>query len=559
MRKGPLYFVASVSLSVTSMKTVAPLTVARHQTRTTPIVTQSGRRPRPTMASLQMVPPADNNLEQEEKVEKEDSTLFEEGEKLNGNGNSTSFILSSNGSDSDSQSETSSVVNDGSTVSKRKMLQFAIPALGIYLSSPLLSNIDNAFVGKMVGTKGLAALSPATLCIDQMIYLFSFLSRATTGLVSRAYGSHDEETQRKIAAAEAASAPLTVSVLAGVALSVYYFLCTPKLLAVLNVTPALMPSAASYIYWRGSIAWAALAQGVCLSVLMATRDTITPLKIIALAAGVNIVGDFLFCVWPMKWGVAGAAAATAFATLFSAVEMIRGLKAKGILPKVRLPTRKELSSLTEFTGPLLAITITRLIGFVSMQRTAMGLGVKELAAYQLSINLVIFFLLFAEPLSQVSQTQLPALIDAGDGQKIKANFKSVLSLGAMTALLIGAVAGSTLFFGSSLFSSDPVVQTLAKQASPSVFVTVATAIFAVVVDGANLASKDFGFMLTQGLATMIMQLVLLRTWCTSLSGVFATFTLRLGSYAVISLLRTLMGKGAVGRVIRGSTVVQPKR
>ena len=71
--------------------------------------------------------------------------------------------------------------------SKREMLKFAIPALGIYLSNPLLSNIDNAFVGRTVGAVGLAALSPATLCIDQALYMFSFLSRASTGLTSRAY------------------------------------------------------------------------------------------------------------------------------------------------------------------------------------------------------------------------------------------------------------------------------------------------------------------------------------------------------------------------------------
>lgn len=453
------------------------------------------------------------------------------------------------------QRSVSSPSTDTDTPSKRKMLRFLVPALGIYLANPLLSNIDNAFVGKMVGTKGLAALSPATICTDQMIYLFSFLSRATTGLVSRAYGSTDDPEQKKKAAGMAGSAPLTVALISGVGLSIFYAFCTPMLLSFLKVTPSLRPAAASYIYWRGSIAWAALAQGVSLSIMMATRDAITPLKIVALAAGVNVIGDALLCVWPLQWGVAGAAAATAFATLFSAAEMVRGIKARGIFPKVRLPTREELISLTEFTGPLLAITITRLIGFVSMQRAAMALGVKELAAYQLSINLVIFFLLFGEPLSQLSQTQLPALIDAHDAPKVKANFKSVLTLGSITAFAVGAVAGSALFFGSSLFSSDPIVQNLARQASPSVFATVATAVFAVVVDGANLASKDFGFMLTQGLTTMVVQLVLLKTWCSSLSDIFFTFTLRLGSYAVISLIRTALGRGSLGRALRSSAIL----
>ena len=362
--------------------------------------------------------------------------------------------------------------------SKREMLGFAIPALGIYLANPLLSNIDNSFVGKTVGTQGLAALSPATICTDQMLYLFSFLSRATTGLVSRAYGQDLDEKDKQQAAATAGSAPLTVSLATGILLSVFYAFFTPHMLRMLHVTPSLQGSAASYIYWRGAIAWAALAQSVSLSVMMATRDAMTPLKIIGLAAGVNVIGDFLLYVWPLQWGVAGAAAATSFGTLFSSFFMIRALKKKSILPKIRLPTRKELLGLTEFTGPLLAITVTRLIGFVNMQRRAMMLGVKETAAYQLSINLVIFFLLFGEPLSQLSQTQLPALIDSKDGPSIRANLKSILILGACTALGIASIAALTLSFGSPLFSSDLAVQALAKDAAPSVFMTVATAIFA---------------------------------------------------------------------------------
>ena len=85
--------------------------------------------------------------------------------------------------------ENYTITTSSSSSSKREMLSFAIPALGIYLCNPLLSNMDNAFVGQTMGTVGLAALSPATIGIDQMLYLFNFLGRATTGIVTRAYFS----------------------------------------------------------------------------------------------------------------------------------------------------------------------------------------------------------------------------------------------------------------------------------------------------------------------------------------------------------------------------------
>ena len=89
--------------------------------------------------------------------------------------------------------------------SKRAMLRFALPALGIYLTNPLMSNIDNAFVGRTAGTQALAAMSPGTTLSDLLLMMFSFLGRATTGVVSRAYklkdGKGDTEAASKAASA----------------------------------------------------------------------------------------------------------------------------------------------------------------------------------------------------------------------------------------------------------------------------------------------------------------------------------------------------------------------
>lgn len=432
-----------------------------------------------------------------------------------------------------------------SSSSKREMMKFAIPALGIYLANPLLSNIDNAFVGKTVGTAGLAALSPATICTDQMLYLFSFLSRATTGLVSRAYGVDANKEKAR----EAGSPPLSVALACGVFLSIVYALFTPNMLTAFHVNESLRPSASSYIYWRGAIAWAALAQSVALSIMMATRDAITPLKIIGLASLFNVIGDAALCVWPVQWGCAGAAAATSAATLLSSSFMIRSLRKRNLLPSIRIPSKREFLSLLEFTGPLLAITLTRLAGFIAMQRSAMELGVQSLAAYQMCINLMIFFLLFGEPLSQLSQTQLPALIDQNNTNVIQKTYQSVLLLGALTSLGIGAVAFLSLQFGTHLFTSDAAVQALGKETAPALFLAVISAVFGVAVDGTMLASKDFGFMLTVGLGTFLAQVFLLQNYCTSLTHVFGTFTMRLGVYALLAMLRTRIGSGPLGRVM----------
>jgi len=473
--------------------------------------------------------------------------------------NSNGMSIRGGGQAAAAQETTKSSSTTSPSASKRQMLAFALPALGIFLVNPLLSNIDNAFVGRTVGPAGLAALSPATLCTDQVLYLFSFLARATTGLVARAYatadgeGSNGEEGNGRegnaAAARAAASAPLTTSLLVGLVLSGLYAVFTPTLLSRMRVDPTLLPQAASYVRWRGAIAWAALAQACCLQILLATRDALTPLKIVAAAAVLNVAGDYAFCVRPLRWGCAGAAAATSVATLLSSALMVRALRRKELLPTIRVPTRAEVGSLVEFMGPLMMITITRLLGFVYMQRAASRLGdVQSLAAFQICTNVVSFFLLFGEPLSQLSQTQLPALVDREDGEGLVANLRSVLTLGLGASLLVGGMAFGVARYLPGIFTADPAVRALAQAAAPSVFFMVANAILAVTVDGAMLASKDFGWMLFLGVSTFAAQVGVLSR-ATNLNAIFATFIFRLGVYGPACAIRAAMGRGAIGRAI----------
>ena len=467
------------------------------------------------------------------------------------NHQSALFSASSSTDDSDTSNN-----DDTSNASKREMLKFAIPALGIYLTNPLLSNIDNAFVGRTVGALGLAALSPATLCIDQALYLFSFLSRATTGLASRAYSStiNTSEKEAKSRMKDAASPAFSVSIFCGILLSLFYTFNASNILQILNVDSMLYTSATSYIHYRGIVSWAAMSQAVLLSLFMVAKDAITPLKIISAAAILNVIGDALFCVG-FKWGCGGAAAATSLATLLSSAWMVVALKKRDMMPQLKIPTRKECSSLMEFTGPLLAITLTRMAGFINMQKTAMTLGTESLAGYQLVMNLLTFYLLFGEPLSQLGQTKLPALIDGDKTKDAMATFKSIMTISVFAAAGVGGIAYLTALLGPGLFSSNVAVQQVAKSTAPTLFWAVAMTIMGIAVDGTMMASRDFGWMLGLGVSSFVMQAKLL-TYCHSVGDIVRTFTLRLGTYTVFSTARALLGFGNIGRAIRGEKKVE---
>jgi len=432
--------------------------------------------------------------------------------------------------------------------STREMLRFAVPALGISIANPLMSNIDNSFVGQIGGTQALAAMNPGTILSDYILYLFIFLPRATIGLVARAQMKGREGARQELGRA------LSAALVFGVAITGVMLVATPSILRLLGVAPALQPAAASYARIRGLVAWATLMQSVALSGLLATRDSITPLKVVLSAAALNFLGDWLLCKWPLRLGISGAAAATALSTLAGFALMLRALRAKGLLARPRLHTWAELAPLFEYARPLAVIILTRFLGLTSMALAAGNLGVVSQAAYQVLVNVLVLFGLCGEPLSQTAQTMLPKLLDAGPERSREARkaLKNLLFLACTVGLGIGSFSFIALQAGSGIFTSDPAVRTLVEGCL-MVPVCIASLIFAQMNDGTLLAAREFGFVIRVSVLTTAMQLAILFAvarfqW--GLSGIFLSLAFRYWMFGIASGVRTLSGFGPLGCALR---------
>lgn len=110
--------------------------------------------------------------------------------------------------------------------------KFALPCLGLWVSQPLLSLVDTAFVG-LSGTvsqsaSNLAALGPATTFFDGATYLFAFLNVATTNLYSSARAQKGEQSDQAEGVVRTAS---RVSLRCGIGLMVFLWAFARPLLA----------------------------------------------------------------------------------------------------------------------------------------------------------------------------------------------------------------------------------------------------------------------------------------------------------------------------------------
>jgi hypothetical protein len=110
--------------------------------------------------------------------------------------------------------------------------KFALPCLGLWVSQPLLSLVDTAFVG-LSGTvsqsaSNLAALGPATTFIDGATYLFAFLNVATTNLYSSARAQRGEQSDQAEGVVRTAN---RISFRCGVGLMIFLWAFARPLLA----------------------------------------------------------------------------------------------------------------------------------------------------------------------------------------------------------------------------------------------------------------------------------------------------------------------------------------
>jgi len=199
----------------------------------------------------------------------------------------------------------------------RKILNFAVPAIGVWLCSPLLSLIDTSSVGLLSGTAQQAALNPAVAVTDYGCLLVAFMYTATTNLVASVQETDTEASKPRTA--KMLINAMQISVYVGSALSTVLILSArPLLRAIIGndaIDPEVFAAAMRYVRIRALGMPAAVAIGSAQSACLGMKDVRSPLYVLFAAAVVNFIGDMLFVGRNNAW--LGGAAGAAWATVFS--------------------------------------------------------------------------------------------------------------------------------------------------------------------------------------------------------------------------------------------------
>jgi len=332
------------------------------------------------------------------------------------------------------------------TPTLRECFTFAIPALGIYASPPLLSLIDAAFVGRMASSVELAALGPAGSISDCASLPLLFLSIAATNLVAKSNAAGDEDGSRRVT-----RACLGMGAVGGLILALAVYTRSGPLSALYCGEKAgaaiLAPYCSSYVTIRSlalpAVVVSTIAQAVCIGI----KDTRTPMMAVLLASVLNFAGD-LILVPGLGLGIVGAAWATSASQICAAGLLLRVLAKRGLLrgadAKVEKEESADLLSVSTAAGEenhdvpsstaTLAHTIRSILSFVpflfvmsvkigmhnSCAAVAASLGGAPAAAHTALFAVAMLCFTFGDVGSSLSQAFLPAFVgEEEDGELLK--------------------------------------------------------------------------------------------------------------------------------------------
>lgn len=248
--------------------------------------------------------------------------------------------------------------------------------------------IDAVMVGRL-GTDALASIGLAGALYFTISMVFSSLSVGSASIVARHIGAKEKEAAQ-IVGAQA----VLMSLILGVLVTPLLLVFAQKMLVLMSAEPQVSALGKSYLQIIGGFFIFRLIILACNGILRGAGDTKTPMKVTIVINCINILFNWLliFGIGPFpRWGVAGAAWATAIAYTIGTVLLCTKLFTGRCI--LRISIRQIIQFHFESVKRIIRISIPAAIdafltqiGFLIFAKIVAILGTIPLAAHQIAIR-----------------------------------------------------------------------------------------------------------------------------------------------------------------------------
>lgn len=194
-----------------------------------------------------------------------------------------------------------------------KLIQFMLPVLGALVLQAAYGAVDLLVVGRFGTTGGLSAVSTGSQVLNLVTFVIIQLAMGITVLIARYIG---EKRQEQIGAVIGGTTIFFAAI--SVVLFFVMMIFSRRISVLMQAPESAVTLTSVYVRICGSGIFFIVAYNVLAAIFRGLGDSRSPLIFVAVACGVNIVGD-LVLVAGFKLDAAGAAIATVFAQAVSVV------------------------------------------------------------------------------------------------------------------------------------------------------------------------------------------------------------------------------------------------
>lgn len=335
------------------------------------------------------------------------------------------------------------------------ILRFYFPMLLTNMLQQMYNIADTAIVGKGIGDTALAAvgnIGPLTF----LVFGFSMgLANGFSVITAQSFGARNYSRLRRSVASSFLLCIIIAAVLTALSIS---FL--RPVLRLMRTDSAIISDSLTYGYCIFGGLIATITYNLCSCILRALGDSKTPFIAIIISTAVNIILD-TFCIFVLRTGVEGAAAATIISQLVSSFICWQKIRRIDVLDISREDFRGNSALYLELFRnglPMALMNSITAVGCMVIQYFVNGLGVAYTTAYSACSK---FINLFMQP-SCTAGFAMSAFTSqnygAGKYSRIREGLHVCLAIATISYVTLGSlmVFFPTKLAGFMVSGSEPI-------------------------------------------------------------------------------------------------------
>lgn len=319
----------------------------------------------------------------------------------------------------------------------KTLLLFAMPMIAGNLLQQFYNIADTLIVGRFLGAEALAAVGSSYTLMTFLTSILLGLSMGSGAVFSIYYGEKNEEKLK-----ESMVAAFWLILVVALVLNVIVFLCIHPIMNFLQVPEEIYDIMKEYLWIVFCGIFASFLYNYFASLLRAVGNSMAPLMFLAVSAVLNIILDLWF-VLGLKWGVAGAAAATVFSQYVAGIGIFlySGIKLPYFyeIKKYIRPKKEMMKAIGQFSFLTCLQQSVMNLGILMVQGLVNSFGTVIMAAFAAAVKIDSFVYMPVQDFGNAFSTFVAQNYGAGREDRIKNGIKKAVRLSVGFSLCISAV------------------------------------------------------------------------------------------------------------------------